>query len=186
VPVLIIFQTNQGLETLVAAIHRFRASIRTLSGPLLGPVQVSRQADSSAVTECAAAACRVNILSHTRHYHIPWQSTMNAFPVWSNRTLEAAVFVVTMILVRLSSTKMARTLSLRNTTSSVLVRFPRSIRLHACLKRKRQARHRFPQESEQRANLIWLTQHRHGCPHACFTRMNRHPLLGIDSPDLPN
>ena len=38
--VLNIFRTNQVQETLVDAIHRFRASIRTLSGPLLGPVQV--------------------------------------------------------------------------------------------------------------------------------------------------
>jgi hypothetical protein len=41
-----IFRANQGLETLVDAIHRCRASIRTLSGPLLGPVQVGVRFES--------------------------------------------------------------------------------------------------------------------------------------------
>ena len=49
--VLNFFRTNQVLlETLVDAIHRCRASIRTLSGPLLGPVHFGVRSKPRSIT----------------------------------------------------------------------------------------------------------------------------------------
>jgi hypothetical protein len=45
-PSLVFSELTKLQETLVDAIHRFRASIRTLSGPLLGPVQVGVRFES--------------------------------------------------------------------------------------------------------------------------------------------
>ena len=48
--VLNIFRAHQVPETLVDAIHRCRASIRTLSGPLLGPVHFRVRSEPRSIT----------------------------------------------------------------------------------------------------------------------------------------